>query len=244
MPEPHWAGREPKPANGGGSSTLAGLTDVTGAPDPGTAPVYDHTGNAPLTPVPTQADIDAILTQVVWHKVSALTDPWQASNPTVTMTPDGAMFGPYADGAAAGGSVRYLGLNGQPFTAVTNVAYNMRYTADNRIELGAGTAPYLRVFTKDANGADHDAVFTPGSQDYTGEGAGPFQEFVASAGMWRYDADDGSGGVPLAELQAQYGDHTITKLTITLGWTAGRNLAGLLRWWQINGDHHVFGSQP
>jgi len=65
MPEPHWSGKNPPPeGTGTGSSTLAGLTDVTGAPSPGTGPVYDSTGNAPLVPVVTQADLDAILAQV------------------------------------------------------------------------------------------------------------------------------------------------------------------------------------
>jgi hypothetical protein len=82
MPEPHWAGREPRPATGG-STTLSGLTDVTGAPTPGTGPVYDATGNAPLVPVVTQADLDAILASV------AAVD-WRP----LTLQPG---FGPYSD---------------------------------------------------------------------------------------------------------------------------------------------------
>jgi hypothetical protein len=72
MPEPHWAGREPRPT-GSGSTTLSGLTDVTGAPSPGTGPVYDSSGNAPLVPVVTQTDLDAILAsvaQVNWRTLN------------------------------------------------------------------------------------------------------------------------------------------------------------------------------
>jgi hypothetical protein len=37
-------------------------------------------------------------------------------------------------------------------------------------------------------------------------------------------------------------DDVITKITITLGYTAGRNLSGLLRWVQLNGNRYTFGS--
>lgn len=75
-PEPHWAGREP--SSGGGSSTLSGLTDVTGPPDPGTGPVYDATGDAPLVPVVTHDDLDAVLAQVAaveWHTIGDPGEP-------------------------------------------------------------------------------------------------------------------------------------------------------------------------
>ena len=191
----------------------------------------------PSTTVPTQQDIDNILAHVAWHKVNTLAGDWQPSNPTISLTPDGARYGPYPDGQAAGGSVRHLALNGQPFAAITNLAFNINYTEDG---LHQEYSPYLRVFLQDPQGAAHDAIYTPGSQLYTGQGCGPYQEFVASQGMWRYDSDDGTGGVPLAELQAQYADHTITKLTITLGYTGGANLTGLLRWWEINSNYYLF----
>jgi hypothetical protein len=226
----------------GPPTSLVDLTDVTGTPAPGLSPVYDNTGIAPLTAITTQQDLDAILAQVVWHKVQDITaDPWQPSNTTAVLTPDGVTFGPYADGSAAGASLRYLGLNGQPFNAVRNLAYNIRYRSDDE-QTDPGEAPYCRIFTTDSNGDQHDACYTPGSQLYTGLGPGPMQELVATAGMWRWDDDSGIGGVPLTDLQQQYGDQTIIKITITVGFTAGVNLVGLLRWWQINGDHLVFGS--
>jgi hypothetical protein len=237
-------GGPPGPPGPAGATTLAALTDVTGTPGPSKAPVYDaNTGLAPLTAVPTQDDLDAILAQVVWHKVDALVDPWQPSNPTAVQTPDGVLFGPYADASAAGGSLRYLGLNGQPLSVVQNLAYDIRYREEDSVDLSLdpGAAPYLRIFTMDAGGVDHDYAFTPGSQPYTGLGPGPFQEFVPTAADdWRRDDDAGTGGVKLAELQAQYGDEVITKLTVTVGFTAGTMLTGLLRWWQINGDRHAF----
>lgn len=64
MPEPHWSGKNPPTTDTGGSGTLSGLSDVTGQPLAGSGPVYDATGNAPLVPVVTTADLDAILASV------------------------------------------------------------------------------------------------------------------------------------------------------------------------------------
>jgi hypothetical protein len=168
--------------------------------------------------------------------------PWEPSNPTAVMTRDGVSFGPYTDGAAAGGSLRYHGLDGQPFSAVSDLLYHASYDADSAVP--AGSAPYARIYTKDAGGAGHDAIFTPGSQADPGLGQGPLQEWDASAGSWRWDDDAGSGGVPLSDLQAQYGDQPIQKIVITVGFTAGTNLRGLLTWEQINGQRYVFTGVP
>lgn len=252
MPEPKWSGRNPASSSGGGAGTLTELTDVTGTPGPGKAPVADETGNTyPLTEVATQAYVDAQVTDALgrWQTlglklsfVDAIDPPWETSNPTVTLTPDGLHFGPYPDGSSAGGSIRFHGLDGQPFGAVTNLAYNIRYLDDEMQLLDIGASPYARIFLQDPGGTVRDAAFTPGSQTYRGLGPGPFQELVATAGMWRYDDDAGTGGVPLPELQAAHPDDVITKITITLGFTDGRNLSGLLRWIQLNGNRYTFGT--
>jgi hypothetical protein len=235
---------------GGGATSLTDLSDVTGEPGPGKAPVADHTGTFPLTEVASQAYVDDAIATANdrWAALDArlsfvdtLAMPWEPSNPSVVLTPDGIVFGPYTDGAAAGGSLRYHDLDGQPFSAVRNFAYHGRWTADAPAPK-AGSEFYGRVFMQDTAGTVHDACFTPGSQVYPGLGAGPFQEWVATAGMWRYDDDSGTGGVPLADLQASYGDQLITKITITVGFTDGSDLAGLLRWVQINGNRYTFGS--
>jgi hypothetical protein len=111
---------------------------------------------------------------------------------------------------AAAGSIRYHGLDGQPFSVVKNL-YNMRYTNDHDT---AGAEPYLRVFTKDVAGAEHGSICTAngdifGDQMKNGSslGPGPFQEYVATSGSWRYDSDDGSnsefGRVPLSDILAK-----------------------------------------
>lgn len=191
--------------------------------------------------VVTHEDLQEILDVVVWHKVFALDAPWAPTNPSVVVTPDGVQFGPYADGGAAGGSVRYHGLDGQPLGVVENLAYFARYTFDSGVD---GGAPYCRVWVNDPDGTEHSVAHTPVTEPYAGLGAGPFQEIVATSGLWRYDDDGASSGfgVPLADLQAQYADHVISSITISVGYTGGTNLAALLRWWQINGNHLVFGT--
>src|SRR5262245_65075207 len=61
--------------------------------------------------------------------VTALAEPWTATNGTVSITPDGVEFGPYADGGAAGGSVCYSGTAGAQLSGGGNRAYCMRYTS-------------------------------------------------------------------------------------------------------------------
>lgn len=156
------------------------------------------------------------------------------------MTPDGVTFGPYADGSSAGGSVQFHGLDGQPLSTVTNLAYYMSYIAD-----ATPDTPYMRVMTTDASGAAHDAIFTPSSQSYPGLGPGPLQEWVATQGAWRYDSDAGTGGDPWVTLVGAHGTDTITRVEITLGFTSGTNLAGLLRRMQVNGvDYEFSGPVP
>jgi hypothetical protein len=228
----------------GGPQSLTDLTDVTGEPGPGMSPVGDHSGEFPLTQVPTQADIDAILALVVWHRVWSFDETWKPTNPSVVLTPDGVIFGPYADGGATGGSVRYHGLDGQPMSAIKNLAYRMRYLSD---DMRDDAAPYMRIFTENPGGEeDHSTVYSWFSQQHKGV-AGPFSDEIATQGLWRYDDDPGAGsgefgtGAPFSQVLATHGDELITNIALTFGWQSGANLSGLLRWWQINGDHHSFG---
>lgn len=232
--------------------TLRELADVTDSPGSGKAPVSDDSGDFALTEVATQAYVNEQVAEALsrWAVlgrrltfVSAVDFPWQVTNPSVVMSPDGLIFGPYADGAGAGGSIRFHGLDGQPLSVVRNLAYHMRFTTDQPVAY-PGAEPYLRIFTMDSVGVEHDAVFTPPTQPYPGLGAGPFQEWVATAGTWRYDDDSGeqSVGVPFGDIVATYGDHFITSIAITLGWTIGPGLTGLLRSMQINGNRYTFGN--
>lgn len=169
--------------------------------------------------------------------VSALTGPFTATNPSVSLTPDGVEFGPYADGGTSGGSIAYSGLNGQPLSAVKNLVYYARYVSTG--DTGGVGVPYLRIFTE---GDDHDAIFSPNTQPPDADVAeGPFHEWVATSGVWRYDDDPGAGpSVSFSDLIEDHGDEKISGIFITTGFSAGADLAALLRWMEINGTTYAF----
>jgi hypothetical protein len=169
--------------------------------------------------------------------VTSLDGPFEATNPSVSLTPDGVEFGPYPDGGTGGGSLYFDGLNGEPLSSIESLVYYARYVAAG--DTGGVGAPYLRVFLE----ADtHDAIFSPNTQPPDSDvEEGPFHEWVATSGLWRYD-DSGSGGPgePFSTLLADHGDETISGIFITTGFSAGTDLAALLRWWEINGERFVF----
>jgi hypothetical protein len=216
------------------------IIDVTGyflacaPPSGGTTTTTTTAPGATVTPAP-DCTATGGPTETV---VSSLAAPWEASNPTVSLTPDGVKFGPYADGGTAGGSLVYTGLNGQPLSAVTALAYYMRYVSTG--DTGGVGAPYLRIFTTNDT---HDAIFSPNTQAPDPDVAeGPFHEWVATSGSWRYDDDAGVGpDMPYADLIAAHGTEVISSVVISTGFSAGTDLAALLRWIEINGQKFTFG---
>jgi hypothetical protein len=248
----------------GGPTSLTDLTDVTGVPGIGKAPISDSSGDFPLTEVATRSYVNGVVDDalgrwaVLGSRVSFVSDisspPWEISNESVVMTPDGVQFGPYPDSGQGGGTLRFHDLDGEPFSVMKNFACNIRYQTHAQWGVGREpiVAPYLRVFLKSTTNPNPDdpngewsAIHNPHTQYYPGAGPGPFQEVVATAGTWRWN-DDGNTGAPeqpLSDLQNLYGDYLISKLAITVGWTqGGYDLAGLLRWMQINGNRYTFGN--
>jgi hypothetical protein len=168
---------------------------------------------------------------------------FEATNGSVLNTPDGVTFGPYADGGAAGGSICTGVLNGHPLNDVTHLAFQARYTAEG--DTGGVGVPYLRIFLENDS---HDAIFSPNTQPPDADiGEGPFHTWVATAGVWRYDDDAGAGGeygvngAPFAQVKADHGTEAISSICISVGFTAGANLTGLLRTWEINMTDYAFG---
>ena len=168
---------------------------------------------------------------------------FEATNASVSNTPDGVEFGPYVDGGAAGGSICSDELNGHPLNDVAHLAFQARYTAEGDTS-GVGV-PYLRIFLEDDT---HDAIFSPNTQPPDSDiGEGPFHTWVATAGLWRYDDDAGAGGqygvngAPFATVKADHGTEEISSICISVGFTAGTNLNGLLRTWEINKTDYAFG---
>jgi hypothetical protein len=164
-------------------------------------------------------------------------------NTTVTQTGDGIAFGPYLDGGAAGGSIEYTGLNGQPLSAVQSLVYLARYTSDG--DTGGVGSPYMRIFLE---GDDHDAIFSPNTQPDADVAEGPFHTWAATSGVWRYDDDAGSGGeyglngAPFSEVVSDHGTETISGIYVSVGFSAGVNLAALIREWGVNGTTYSFSS--
>lgn len=172
------------------------------------------------------------------QNIRNLTGDFSATNDSVTMTPDGVNFGPYADGGADGGSIKFAGLNGMHLSDVKNLVYYARYTATGDSS-GIGV-PYLRVFL---NGDNDDAIFSPNTQLPDSDTAeGPFHEWVATSGSWRYDDDGGNNpDQSFASLLAAHGSDTISGIYVSTGFSNGQNLQALLRWMQINGTTYTFG---
>lgn len=185
------------------------------------------------------AKLDAIPTRVT----GAMPTYGFVAGDTVTNTPDGVKFGPYADGGAAGGSICANTLNGQPLSAVQHLAYEARYTTDG--DTGGVGVPYLRIFLENDQ---HDMIFSPNTQPPDSDVAeGPFHTWVATAGLWRYDDDGGSGGpygfngAPFSTVVDDHGTEQISKICISAGYSAGTNLSALLRSWELNAAEYEFG---
>jgi hypothetical protein len=161
---------------------------------------------------------------------------FEATNSTVSLTPDGAKFGPYADGGAAGGSLCYDGLNGRNLSDVSTLIYRASYSTDDDNTVGV---PYLRIFLE----ADaHDVIFSPNTQPVPATAEGVVQEWVVNDGTVRYDDDAGNDpDSPWDDVKAAHADEVISSVCITTGFSAGDNLSALLRSVDLNGSRVVFG---
>jgi hypothetical protein len=187
-----------------------------------------------------KGDLQKAVQQALANRVTGglPTKSFKATGNGVENTADGVMFGPYADGGTDGGSICTTSMNGQPFSAVKHLAFEARYTA-NTATGGVGV-PYLRVFLVDNT---HDAIFSPNTQSPDPDDQqGPFHTWVATAGSWRYDDDSGSGpDSPFDTIQSAHPNQKISKICISVGNTAGTNLSGLLRTWEVNNKDYSFG---
>jgi hypothetical protein len=190
-----------------------------------------------------KSNLQGVLAGIPIRVTEALpSNGFEATNDTVRNTADGVEFGPYDEGGAAGGSICANTLNGKHLSDVQHLAYEARYTADN--DTGGVGVPYLRIFLA----GDHDAIFSPNTQPPDADiQEGPFHTWVATAGLWRYDDDGGSGGeygfngAPFSDVVADHGTDVITKTCISTGFTAGTHLSALLRSWELNARDYAFG---
>jgi hypothetical protein len=124
--------------------------------------------------------------------VTSLSGDFAATNPSVTLTPDGVAYGPYANGGSAGGSLYYAGANGLTLAQLTELNYKFRYNTTNDTPLGA---PYLRIFL---NGDANDVIFDPTECAAASPPENTDVTVEITAGDVRYD-NDGCDPLPAGQ---------------------------------------------
>ena len=177
-----------------------------------------------------------------------LSGDFSGTNASVATSLDGVQFGPYTDGGAWGGSVRYDGANGMTLSQLTQLSYNVMYSAADTAPIGEA---YLRIFL---NGDSHDVIFDATQCASTVPAKNVFTTFEVVGSNVRYDDDscDGAGnhnfpGSPAgqqtwASVLAHHGTETISGIYVTTGFTGGSDLTALLRSLSVNGKTFTFGS--
>ena len=177
-----------------------------------------------------------------------LSGDFSGTNASVATSLDGVQFGPYTDGAAWGGSVRYDGADGMTLSHITELAYNVMYSAADTAPIGDA---YLRIFL---NGDSHDVIFDATQCAAVVPGKNVFTTFEVVGSNVRYDDDscDGAGdhnysGSPpgqqtWASVLTHHGSETISGIYVTTGFTGGADLTALLRSLTVNGHAFTFGS--
>jgi hypothetical protein len=203
------------------------VDELRGAPGP----------QGPAGPIGPQGPADN--GETVVNSLSAA-KKFEATNASVSLTPDGVEMGPYADGAAQGGSIYFSGLNGQKLSAVKSLSYYLRTTATSN----GDATPYLRIFLNNDN---DDVIFSANTQSPDADtDEGEFNEYVATSGSVRYDDDPGnnpSAEAPFSTIQAAHANDTISGIYITGGFGgASTDVNVLLRWLEINGIKYAFRS--
>jgi hypothetical protein len=176
-----------------------------------------------------------------------LTGHFSGTNASVATSLDGVQFGPYPDGGAWGGSVRYDGANGLTLSQITQLSYKVMYSAADPAPIGEA---YLRIFLNNDN---HDVVFDATQCATTVPAKNVFTTFEVVDSNVRYDDDscDGAGdhnfpGSPAgqqtwASVLANHGTETISGIYVTTGFTGGSDLTALLRSLSVNGHTFTFG---
>jgi hypothetical protein len=159
------------------------------------------------------------------------------TNKSVGVTAGGVEFGPYADGAAAGGSVYYSGLNGHRLSEIADLVYEAEYSTGDGNESGV---PYLRVFL---DGDAHDVVFSPNTQPVKDTAEGVVHTWDVTSGSVRYDDDPGAGpDSAWADVVRNHGDAVISGIYVTVGFSGGKPLGATLKSMTVNGTAFAFGA--
>ena len=190
-----------------GPSGATGDTGATGA----TGPTGPGSPASPFTPV------------------TALGGDF-AGTSLVSITANCAAFGPYPDGAAAGGSLKYNGLNGMRFGDIVRLVYTAKFSSAT--DTAGEGAPYLRVFL---DGDTHDVIFSPNTQPVPS---------VAEDVFHQWDVTGGGNGPdsPWSAIEAAHANQVISSIAVSVGFTIGTDLTGCMRTLGVNESVFLFGS--
>jgi collagen triple helix repeat protein len=176
-----------------------------------------------------------------------LSGDFSQTNASVATSLDGVQFGPYSDGGAWGGSVRYDGADGLTLSQITQLSYKVMYSAANDAPKGEA---YLRIFLNNDN---DDVIFDATQCATVVPDKNVFTTFEVVGSNVRYDDDscDGAGdhnypGSPpgqqtWASVLAHHGSETISGIYVTTGFTGGTDLTALLRSLSVNSHAFTFG---
>jgi hypothetical protein len=169
-----------------------------------------------------------------------LAGDFSGTNASVATSLDGVQFGPYSDGGAWGGSVRYDGANGLRLDQIKQLSYEAMYSAADEARIGA---PYLRIFLNNGN---DDVVFDATQCATTAPAKNVFNKFEVVGNDVRYDDDSCDGVAPdqqhWSDVVAAHGSDVISGIYVTTGFTGGSDLTALLRGLSVNGHQFSFGS--
>jgi hypothetical protein len=169
-----------------------------------------------------------------------LAGDFSATNASVATSLDGVQFGPYSDGGAWSGSVRYNGANGLTLDQIHQLSYEAMYSAADAAPSGAA---YLRIFL---NNDEHDVIFDATQCATTVPTKNVFHKFEVVGKDVRYDDDSCDGVAPdqqaWSDVVAAHGKEKISGIYVTTGWTGGKDLTALLRGLSVNGHQFTFGA--
>jgi hypothetical protein len=167
-----------------------------------------------------------------------LSGDFSGTNASVATSLDGVQFGPYTDGGNWGGSVRYDGADGKTLSQITQLSYNVMYSAADTAPIGEA---YLRIFL---NNDSHDVIFDATKCATVVPDKDVFHTFeVVGSDSVRYDDDAcTSGDQTWADVVAAHGSDVISGIYVTTGFTGGTDLTALLRSLSVNGKTFTFGS--
>ena len=168
-----------------------------------------------------------------------LTGDFAGTNASVATTLDGVQFGPYFNGATAGGSVAFTGVNGLTLAEIDQLSFTVKHsTADDK----AIGSPYLRIFL---DGHAHDVIFDATKCATVVPPEDQFNTYEVTTGDVRYD-DDSCSVAPAqqawAAVVAAHGSEVVSGIYVTTGFTGGDTLSAVLRSIKVNGDEFVFGA--